>query len=463
MPQEAVRERSISGAPPASLSGQVSWAFFHFAAGPYWIIVNIFVFAAYFQAVVVGDDVRGQEYWGYIQAFAGFAVALLSPVLGATVDARGERKPGFFVFVLLGLLGILSLWFATPGAIALTAFAVIWAAVMNEFAGVYHNAMLPRVATPSRVGFLSGLGYSFDYAGAILVFALWLSLPALVAFPEEGHWHERIAAPLTGLWMLVFMLPLFLFTPDERPTGLTYPEAVRTGWKTLIATIRKASHYRNVALFLVARAIYADGMSAVFNFIGVYVAGVFGWSVGKVGVYALLILVVSAFTSVIGGWIDDKLGSKRTIFISVLGFGLGVLGSVSVSPTHMLFVVPIPPEMASAQLPVVGPFFAAMGFGPYAEQVNLAFAMVGGVFVGPALASSRTMLARLVPPERMAEFYGLYTLTGRATAWLAPLGIGIVTGLTQDQRIGFSVVFVFLAGGLALLALVREERTAAHE
>jgi len=323
--------------------------------------------------------------------------------------------------------------------------------------------MLPAIASEKRIGFLSGLGYSLDYAGAITVFALWLALPAsgLIPAGDTTHIHERVVGPLTAIWLAVFVIPLFLLTPDTPSNGIGVVKAARAGLQQLARTFRAVSHYRNIALYLVARAVYADGLSAVFAFIGVYVHGVFGWSVAKVGIYALSILVISAFTSVIGGWIDDRLGSKRTIAISLAGFSIGTALAIGVTPETMFYLVPIPPGLAAVELPFVGPIFGAIGFAGFAEQLNLAFAMISGVFVGPMLASSRTMLVRIAPPERMAEFFGLFTLTGRATAWLAPLAIGIVTSATGDQRIGFSMVFVFLAAGLALLMFVREERTQA--
>src|SRR6185503_661864 len=123
-------------------------------------MVNIFVFAPYFEGTIVGEFVRGQELWGYVQGGSGALIALLSPLVGAIADARGARKPGIVFFTLLGLLAIVSLIWATPGQVALAATAVIIAAVTMELAGVYHNAMLPSIASPRRIGFLSGLAYT---------------------------------------------------------------------------------------------------------------------------------------------------------------------------------------------------------------------------------------------------------------------------------------------------------------
>ncbi|MBI1214155.1 MAG: hypothetical protein GC190_22050, partial [Alphaproteobacteria bacterium] len=139
-------------------------------------------------------------------------------------------------------------------------------------------------------------------------------------------------------------------------------------------------------------------------------------------------------------------------------FTLAVTGSISTTPHEYLFFFPVTAELAAQQLPVIGPLLALLGFTTFSEQVVLGFAMVGAVFVGPILASSRTMVARLSPPEMISELYGLYTLTGKATAFVAPIVVGVVTGISHSQRVGFAVIFIFLVAGVIGLRLVREER-----
>jgi UMF1 family MFS transporter len=181
----------------------------------------------------------------------------------------------------------------------------------------------------------------------------------------------------------------------------------------------------------------------------------------KIGLYALIVLTVPIFTSFLSGWIDDKIGSKRAIQISLTMFTLAVLGSISTTPHEYLFFFPVTDELRHQQLPLIGPFLGLFGFTQFPEQVSLAFSIVGGAFVGPVLASSRTMVARLAPPSMISEVYGLYTLTGKATAFLAPFLIAVVTSATQNQRVGFAVILVFLVVGLAGLFLVKEERAEA--
>ncbi len=235
-------------------------------------------------------------------------------------------------------------------------------------------------------------------------------------------------------------------------------KAARNGLAQLWRTISHVTHYKNVATFLVVRAIYADGMSAVFTFLAGYLGGIFGWSTGRIGIFALIVLTVPIFTSIIGGWIDDLIGTKRTIQICLLGFTLAVLGSVSTTPDEYLFFWAVTDEIRAQQLPVIGPWLAMFGFTQFPEQLSLTFSIMGGAFVGPVLASGRTMVARISPREMMSEVYGLFTLTGKATAFLAPFFVALVTSATQNQRAGFAVILVFLVAGLVGLFWVREER-----
>ena len=332
-----------------------------------------------------------------------------------------------------------------------------------ECAILYHNAMITSVANERNIGFVSGLAYSFDYIGSVTVFMLWLALPSygIVAINDPTFAHERLAGPLSIIWLVVFSIPLILFTPDVPRTGLTLRGAISKGLTKLGNTIARVSHYRNVAGFLVIRAVYADGMSAVFSFLAGYLSGVFGWPTEKIGIYALIVLTVPIFTSFVAGWIDDKIGSKLAIQISLLMFTLAVAGSVGTTPNEYLFFFPVTDALRGEQLPLVGPLFATLGFTQFPEQLSLAFSLVGGAFVGPVLASSRTMAARLAPQSMISEVYGLYTLTGKATAFAAPALVAVVTSVTQNQRTGFAAILVFLVLGLVGLFWVREERAVA--
>ncbi len=469
MTQAAVKPApttSILGGRTATPLGQFGWLSYELAQGPYFLLINIFVFGPYFSSVVIGNPVQGQSIWGYIQGTAGLIIAMLSPILGSLADATGARKIGIAIFATIAGISTLGLWFASPDLLALlplVIFSLILSAVMLEFASVYHNAMLPSLVSHQSVGKLSGLGYSSQYVAGSIVFLIWLfafSLPdiPLLGLSKETYGPDRIVGPLTAVWLAILILPLFFFTPDLPRSDLSVRKAARVGLNRLYETFKALSHYQNIALYLVARLIYYDGMTAVFAFIGIYAAGIFGWTTAQVGIFALIVLNISAVGGALGGWLDDKIGSKKTIMIAVAGFTLTNVMSISITP-DVIFFFWSPDSIALQQVPLLGGLHTALGFETFPEQLFISIAMFGGIFAGPALASSRTMLARIVPPKMAGEFFGLYTLTGKATAFIAPFAIGLATAFFQSQRAGFSIVLVFMVVGFALMFFVKEEQT----
>jgi UMF1 family MFS transporter len=408
--------------------GQFSWALFDWANQPFFTVVTTFIFAPYFASVVVGDAVRGQALWGYGQAAAGAAVALLSPVLGAIADAGGRRKPWIAGFVALCCASSFALWFATPGMAApgWIVLAVALGAIGVEFAVVFNNAMLPSVASPGRLGFLSGFGWGLGYLGglaALFVILLGFALPEqpLFGLDKAAHEPDRLSGPLTAIWFALFVVPLFLYTPDE-PRRSPARAALREGLATLARTLRSLGSHRNVLLYLVAHAIYNDGIAAVIGFAGIYAAGAFGWGTTELGLFGIAMAAIAALSCFAGGRLDDRIGSRRTILGALALLAAGAVGAVAVD----------------------------------SQPAFLACAALLGLGFGPAQSASRTLMARLSPAGLTTEFFGLYALSGKATAFLAPLAVALATDAFASQRAGLVSVLLFFVIGAAALWPVRE-------
>ena len=208
--------------------------------------------------------------------------------------------------------------------------------------------------------------------------------------------------------------------------------------------------------------IYYDGQAAVFIFTGVYAKGVFDWPTTQIGFYGLIIIVMQVPFTLLGGLVDDYIGSKRTIVGAVSLFALGLMLLVGTTTDSAAFIVAVSMEPITATN-IFGEALNGMGFDTSSERWFLFLATATGVFAGPSLSSSRTMLARIAPPAMMAEFYGLYALCGKATSFLAPLTVAIVTQATASQRVGLGSVIIFLIVGLLLMFFVKEEQSTAHE
>src|SRR6266513_5906225 len=307
----------------------VSWIFFDWAAQPYFTLITTFVFAPYFANFVAPDPASGQALWGFATAAAGFAIALLSPVLGAIADASGRRKPWIAGFGALLVIGASMMWIGKPGDPSvivplLMAYAI--ASVGVEFATVFNNAMMPTLVPPDRIGRLSGTGWATGYVGGILSLVLVLGflaanaesgrtlcvLKPLFALDPVTHQGDRISGPLTGIWFIIFVLPMFLLTPDY-PAMLPVSDALRAGLVELKETLGELPKQKSMAAFLLANMIYTDGLVSLFAFGGIYAAGTFGWHTIQIGSFGILLAIAGTFGAWLGGKLDDRLGPKRVI------------------------------------------------------------------------------------------------------------------------------------------------------
>jgi UMF1 family MFS transporter len=463
---------STTGDKPANLRGQLSWALFEFARSPYISLVYVFVFPPYFANVVIGDAVRGQEAWSLANTIVGICVALLAPLLGAISDRTGPRKPWLAAIALIMSASCIALWFAMPGAqgglpVSVILLLVIILATCFQFTEVFHNAMLASIARADRVGGLSGLGIATGNLGtlsAMIVMLFGVALPAsgmtlggllpdepLFGLDPATHEHSRIAGPVAGVWFLIFIVPLLLWTPDRPRTGVSARRAVREGLEQLWLTIKRARRISNVALFLLARMLYTDAKVAILAYAGIYGAGVFGWELAELLLSAVLLAPFSISGGFIGGWLDNTLGSKRAIQISVGLTCIGMLGAVSTTPDEMLFVFPY--DAATA-----GPLWSFPYFQTLPELIYLGMFMLLAITITAAFCTSRTMMARIAPVSMMSQFFGLYALSGTATAFLGHALVAAFTGAFRSQRAGFASLIILLAAGLALMFRVRQER-----
>jgi UMF1 family MFS transporter len=438
----------------------VSWIFFDWAAQPYFTLITTFVFAPYFASFVAPDPASGQAMWGFATAAAGMVIALFSPVLGAVADASGRRKPWIAGFGALLVIGACLMWMGRPGderVIAPLLLAYALASIGAEFATVFNNAMMPTLVPPDRIGRLSGTGWATGYVGGIL--SLILVLGFLAANPETGrtlfgvtpllgldpaaHEGDRITGPLTGLWFVIFVMPMFLFTPDY-PAKYPMRAALRHGWLQLTQSLAELPKQRSMAIFLLANMIYTDGLVSLFAFGGIYAAGTFGWQTIQIGTFGIILAIAGTFGAWLGGRLDDRLGPKYVIAGSMLILLAAIVAILLVDKDSILFIKVAPPAPN-------GPLFAGA-----AERAYLVLGCLIGAAGGPLQAASRTLLIHLAPNDRVAQYFGLFALTGKVTSFIGPLLIGAVTAATASQKAGMAVLVVFFLAGLALLMRVRD-------
>lgn len=423
-PEPAVPQATPEG---ADRRGIIAWCLYDWANSAFPTVIVTFVFAAYVTNVIAETPEIGTGQWGLAMGLSGLVIALLSPVLGAIADQNGRRKPWIAVLSLICVAVGGLLWTVEPtaGALFWALLLVAAANVSFEIATVFYNAMLPEVAPRGKMGRISGWAWGAGYAGGLACLAACLVLfvqpeVPLFGLDKEAYEHVRATGPFVGLWFLIFALPMFLLTPDRPGSGKPTGESVRAGLKTLWETLRKLPRYGSILRFLIARMFYTDGLNTLFAFGGIYAAGSFGMSFDEILIFGILLNVTAGLGAVGFAWIDDWLGPKRTVLISVAC--LIVLGAA------ILLV-----------------------------ESKLWFYVLGcaiGIFIGPAQSASRTLMARLAPAEVRTEMFGLYALSGKVTAWMGPILVGFVTVQADSQRWGMATILVlFIAGALLLLPL----------
>ena len=413
-----------------------SWALYDWANSAFFTIILTFIFARYFSQSVVQDDVAGTNAWGNIVGISGIVVALLAPVLGAIADQSGRRKPWLIAFTLLCVLGSGMLWFVEPGSGDLW-FSAFWVSVGilgAECAFIFYNAMLPDLSSPSRLGRWSGWSWGLGYVGGVtcLVVALfgfiegdtsWLGLD------RDNLEHVRATFVLVALWYLLFSLPAFFFIPDQPSRGLSMTQAVRSGLAQLRDSLRKVRELSHILRFLVARMLYTDGLATIFTFGGVYAAGTFGMDQTQVLQFAIALNVTSGLGALGFAWVDDAIGGRNTVLLSLVGLGTSALAILLVDSVLWFWI----------------------------------WGMTLGIFVGPLQSASRSYMARVVPPELQTQMFGLFAFSGKATAFAGPLLVGWVTVATDSQRWGMATILVFLAVGFLIMLTVPQASRVGHD
>ncbi|MCH8237278.1 MAG: MFS transporter [Proteobacteria bacterium] len=415
--------------------GLFGWCLYDWANSAFPAVITTFVFAAYFTKAIATDEITGTSQWGYAISLSALAVAILGPFFGAIADHGGRRKPWIGAFTVLCVAASAALWLARPDA-GFVMLALVLVGIGNfafEMGMVFYNAMLPGLAPKGRMGRLSGLGWGLGYAGGLVCLALALvalveaEVPVFGLDKDEAE-HLRATGPLVAVWIAVFAVPFFLWTPDRKgplsPGGGSALEAVRLGIRTLIETLRRVREYDSIWRYLLARMIYTDGLNTLFAFGGIYAVGTFGMDFSELIVFGIAMNVTAGLGAVVFAWIDDWVGPKRVIQISVTM--LGILG---------------------AALVVVE-----------SKAMFWAFALPLGVFVGPAQAASRSLMGHLAPAELRTEMFGLYAFSGKATAFMGPALLAWMTTAFESQRAGMATILVFFVVGLALLTPVPDIR-----
>ncbi|MEM6812451.1 MAG: MFS transporter [Pseudomonadota bacterium] len=421
--------------PRNKFKSSVSWAFYDWASTAFGTVIITFVFSVYFAREIAVNETEGTAQWSFAIAASGLLIAILGPVLGSFADQTGRKKIWIIFFSLICVICSNVLWFATPGlegSQILILLAIVALANLGlEMAQIFYNAMLPDLAPKNYLGRLSGIAWGLGYLGGLsALFILLISfiglgdIKPLFNMPQDNAEHIRISGPFIGLWLLLFMIPLILYVPEKKQNRLGLKAAFQKGMSQLFQTIKNVKQFKNLVLFLISSAIYRDGLVTLFAVGGVYAATQFNMNFTDILIFAIGLNLSAGLGALCFAFINDKIGSKKTILISLFGlisFGIMIL----LIDDKNIFIL------------------LSLGL---------------GIFVGPVQAASRAIVPKLVSETMITQTYGLYAFTGKSIAFLGPFMFGLATTIFETQQAGMMSIILFWFVGLLLMLKVREEQ-----
>ena len=445
-PADLTGPTALEGNAESSKRRVIAWGMWDWGAQPFNTVITTFVFSVYLTSSAFGATNSTSMALAVSTGVAGLFVALLAPVLGQNSDRSGKtvRNLKIQTWVLAALSA--ALFFVQPEPAYLILGLVLLGAgsVISEIAGVNYNATIDQVATPRTVGRVSGFGWGMGYLGGILVLLLIFFLfiqpeVGLFGVTDEGALDIRVSMLVCGLWIALFTIPAFRVLRD-RPKPLAPRVGVADSYRLVWRSIRGLwSTSRHTVYFLLASALFRDGLAGVFAFGAILAAGTFGLSAGEVIIFGAAANIVAGLATMAFGTLDDWIGPKKVILICLAALvTLGVL----------IFILH---DGGTTVFWVLG--------------------LLLTVFVGPAQAASRSFLARLIPQGKSGEIFGLYATTGRVVSFLSPLAFGAfialgawITGEENTQYWGILGIVLILAAGFAVMIPVREhgEHTMGH-
>jgi MFS transporter, UMF1 family len=421
-------ERKSQPALPRMTKPLWGWAIYDFANSAYTTLIVTFLYSGFFMKGIAEDETIGTVQWANAVVLTAILVAVLSPLLGAIADQGGHRRRFLFGFTGAAVLTSALLYFPTKGEVLFALTLFVASNVAFEMANVFYNSYLPDLAERSKIGRISGYGWALGYVGGLIAMGV-----ALVTMVGDAPWfglstenaqNYRAIPVLVAVWYAVFSIPMFLWVKDAPAPGRPVGEVVGGAFRQLTDTFHDLKRYKQVVRMLIARMLYNDGIVTIFAFGSIYAIHTFGFTIEEVMLWGLALNVSAAIGALAMGFLDDKIGGKKTVQITNVCLAVMVL------------------FLALAQTKT------SMWIG----------GIILGLFVGPNQSASRSLLGRFVPESRETEFFGFFAFSGKATAFIGPWILGRMVDLTGSQRYGvFAILILFVLGGALLTGVDEEE------
>ncbi len=408
----------------------ISWCFYDFGNSAFTTLVVTFIYSTYFTKSIAENEIDGTFLWSNGIAISAIIVALFSPLLGAIADKAGYRKQLLVITTLSSILATTLLFFPHEGQVLFSLALFVVANVNFELGSVFYNSYLPEIANKEKIGRISGYGWGLGYCGGLICMLIAMLVfispnDPWFGFSKDTGSNIRATNLLVGIWFLLFSLPAIFFLDDNRVfERKIFFSLLSTSIEELKTTFNEIRNYKNTVRFLIARLIYNDGLITIFAFGAVYAAGTFDFTFNEIMIFGIILNVAAGLGALTMGHLDDILGGKRTIQISLIGLMFATTLAVFTESKSLFWLSGI----------------------------------IIGLFAGPNQSASRSFMGRLTPKGKINEFYGFFAFSGKFTSFLGPLILGLLTKYFSSQRMGVSVVFFFFFIGLILMSRVKEPK-----
>ncbi len=414
--------------PPVTKREIFGWCMYDVADSAFTTVIITALYAPYFSKIVVGNSQHADFLWGLGASISELSVALLAPILGAIADFSGSRKKFLGACAILIVLFTGALWFVGPGMATLGLTLYIIANIGFAGGGVFIDSFLPGISNQSNAGRISGFKFAMGYLSGLVATVLCLPLAdSIVENPSPEQLSKaRLIPVVVAVYYAIAVIPTFIFLRDRShaqtlPPGENY---ISVGFKQLRRTLSRIKQYRELFKLLIAFLVYNDGVVTVIYFAALYATTTIGFTTGEIAIMFIAMNVVAAVGAFSFGFIADRIGQKKAIFISlVIWIGAVVLA-----------------------------YFA------YSKQAFYGVATLAGIGMGSTQSVTRSLLALFTPKENAAEFFGFLGIAGKALAFLGPIVFGTISRQTGSQRPAILAIGAFFVVGMILLTFVDEQR-----
>ena len=402
-----------------------AWSMYDFANSGYTTVVLTAVFNAYFVSVVARKAEWATFAWTAILAVSYLAVMIAGPIIGAYADAHAAKKRVLMVVTAGCVVSTALLYFVGPGMIWWAACFII---ISNFCYAIGENitaAFLPELARAEALGKVSGWGWSLGYVGGLV--ALGICLAWIMSASSRGQTTSE-AVPATnlitaGVYLLAATVTFIWL--KERATPTSPSKVTMNAFGRLAKTAREATRYKDLLRVFVCGTCYQAGVATVITLAAIYAQEVMGFTTQDTLILVLVVNVTACIGAFAFGYVQDAIGKKNALAITLVGW-MAMVVFAWFATTPPLFWV----------------------------AANLA-----GICMGSSQSAGRALVAFFSPPDRAAEFFGLWGVATRLSAILGPLTYGVVSWVSGgNHRLAMLITIVFFMAALLVLSSVNEVR-----